>query len=78
MVMNGFPKKVETLSDKLMYQMGDEELDKDNMVLHEKDVKEFIKRVIKDCQPYLESGCPIPIAFIMKERAGDALVGVDE
>ncbi len=34
-----------TLSEKLMYQMGDEELDDDNMVIHKDDVKEFIKEL---------------------------------
>jgi len=32
-----------TLSEKLMYQMGDEELDNNNMVIHKDDVKEFLK-----------------------------------
>ena len=41
-------KKQFNLSEKLMYQMGDEELDDNNMVVHQDDVKEFIKELKVD------------------------------
>lgn len=34
-----------SLSDKIMYQMGDEELDDDNMVFHKDDVKKSIQEL---------------------------------
>ncbi len=51
---NGYVKSVVTLkkeefnlSEKLMYQMGDGELDDDNMVVHQIDLEEFIKELRK-------------------------------
>jgi len=64
----------ETLSDKAMYQMGDEELDDNNMVFTEEDVKEFIKALKAEWDNWGKGPTITDFNYIIDELAGERLI----
>ena len=64
-------KEKESLSENLMYQMGDEELDDENMVIHQTNIKRFIKWV--ETEIILKSPKSRQNLIKLRNRVGDKL-----